>query len=156
MENACVRASWVTLTLTARPGRREKNSRGDQGGISREAGKKPGEHNSWGVGEGCPTVQCCGEGQCGHTQLAAGFSHTEAIGQEHFLCSDGWGGQAGVILREAGETWVTMDTINSEQFPWRGAQGNGGSGVGWGGGGGRGSRIRMAGKQFVHRWLERI
>lgn len=134
MENACVRASWVILTLTARSGRREKTSRGDQGGISREAGKKTGEHNSWGVG-GCPTVQCCGEGQCGHTQLAPGFSHTEAIGQEHFLCSDGWGDQAGVILREAGgETCVTMDSINSEQFPWRGEQGNGDS---WGGVGGR-------------------
>ena len=38
-----------------------------------------------------PTVQCCGEGQCGHNELAAGFSHAEAIGQEHLPWSDGAG-----------------------------------------------------------------
>ena len=44
------------------------------------------------------------------------------------------------------------DTINSEQFSWRGEQGSGSS-WGWGG---PGSRIKMAGKQFVHRRVERI
>lgn len=45
------------------------------------------------------------------------------------------------------------DTINSEQFPWRGEQGSGSS---WWWGAGQGSRIKMAGKQFVHRQVERI
>ena len=59
----------------------------------------------------------------------------------------GRGGQTGVILREAGgETWMTTDTISSEQFPWRGEQRSGSSWWWWG----QGSRIKMAGKQFVH------
>ena len=64
------------------------------------------------------------------------------------------GGEARwVILREAGgETWMTTDTINSEQFPWRGEQGSGSSWR-WGG---QGRRIKMAGKHFVHRRVERI
>ena len=53
--------------------------------LEKKAGKKQQQ------GEGCPTVQCCGEGQCGHNELAAGFSHAEAIGQEHLPWSDGAG-----------------------------------------------------------------
>ena len=38
-------------------------------------------------------------GQCGHNELAAGFSHSEATGQEHFPWSDGRGGQMGDFER---------------------------------------------------------
>lgn len=66
------------------------------------------------------------------------------------------GGEARwVILREAGgETWMITEQIQSTLSS---SPGEGSRGVAVaGGGGGQGSRIKMAGKQFVHRRVERI
>ena len=112
--------------------------------------KKTGEHNS--RGKAAQQSTAVGRASVATMSWLLGLATQRPL--DRSTSRGVMGGEARwVILREAGgETWMTTDTINSEQFPWRGEQGSG-SRWRWGG---QGSRIKMAGKQFVHRRVERI
>ena len=120
--------------------------------ISDKLEKKTGEHNS----RGRAAQQSPAEGRSSVATMSwlLGLATQRPLNRS---TSRGvMGGEARwVILREAGgETWMITEQIQSTLSS---SPGEGSRGVAVaGGGGGQGSRIKMAGKQFVHRRVERI